>query len=132
MLPDLPAQMCTECHASAHLVAWTRHYRRAGHVLSVETGMWECASCADPFTREVPFRFADPPLMRWTDARAAELWLERFDEPMPASERGKHKAPHRTVRVPVMLTPAEAARLDEVRGGQTRSDFLRGAIRRTG
>ena len=70
--------------------------------------------------------------MEWEEAQAREAWSIRFGEPMPPSERGKHPGPHRTVRVPVMLTPKEAAQLDEVRGTWSRSEFLRQAIRRAG
>lgn len=94
--------------------------------------MWECADCADPFTGQQPFRFADVALMKWTDARAAELWQERFGEPLPPSERGRHPGPHRTMRIPVLLTPDEVARLDEVRGDLTRSEFFRRTLRATG
>ena len=114
------------------MVPYIRHYRRGDRVLMVDTGMWECSDCHDPFTGERPFQFADTPLMRWTDSRADELWRERFGEPLPPSERGKRKGPHRTLRIPVMLTPDELARLDEVRGNLTRSEFLRRTLRATG
>jgi hypothetical protein len=92
----------------------------------VDTGLWECpGEHGDPFTGERPFRFADPPLLRWTDDQARELWLDRFGEEMPPSERGRRAGPRRTVRVPVMLTPQEAAQLDELRGRLTRSEYLR-------
>ena len=128
LLTDLTPPTCTECGEPARLVPYIRSYRRGSRVLAVESGSWECANCADPFTGTRPFRFADPPLMLWTDARAAELWSERFAEPMPPSERGKRAHPLRTERVPVMLTRAELERLDAKRGELTRSDFLRKAI----
>jgi hypothetical protein len=106
-----------------------RRVRRGERSLDVEGWLWECANCADPFTGERPYRFADPPLLRWDDDQAAAAWKEAFGEPIPPSERGRHPGPHRTVRVPVMLTPAEAARLDEVRGKVSRSDFLRKSLK---
>ena len=114
------------------MVPYIRHYRRGDRVLMVDTAMWECADCHDPFTGESPFQFADTPLMQWTDSRADELWRERFGEPLPPSERGKRKGPHRTQRIPVMLTLDELSRLDELRGDLTRSEFLRRALRATG
>jgi hypothetical protein len=108
-------------------------FRRRDRVLPVDSWTWQCpGDCPDPFTGERPFRFADAALMEWEEARAREAWPLRFGEAMPPSERGRHPGPHRTVRVPVMLTPAEAARLDEIRGSRTRSEFLRRAIRRAG
>jgi hypothetical protein len=128
LLTDLTPPECTECGQLARLVPYVRSYRRGGRVLAVESGTWECAGCPDPLTGARPFRFADAPLLRWTDARAAELWSERFGEPLPPSERGKRSKPPRTERVPVMLTLAELARLDAKRGDLTRSDYLRKAI----
>jgi hypothetical protein len=66
--------------------------------------------------------------MEWEEAQARVLWEQHFGEPMPPSERGKHPGPHRTVRIPVMLTPEEAERLDRIRGEKTRSEFLRQVI----
>ncbi len=132
MLSDLIPPTCTECETPVRLVPYLRHYRRAGQMLAVETGMWECARCADPLTGDRPFRFADANLLQWTDARAGALWRERFGEGMPPSERGKHPGPHRTERIPVMLTPEEVSRLDAVRGDLTRSEYFRRAIRAAG
>lgn len=128
LVTDLTPPACSGCGEIAHLVPYVRSYRRGGRVLAVESGSWECSTCADPFEGTRPYRFADTPLMKWTDARAAELWIERFGEPMPPSSRGKHPGPPRTERVPVMLTRAEIDRLDAKRGEQTRSDYLRKAI----
>jgi hypothetical protein len=132
MLPELPPPTCTECGQPTHLVPYTRHYRRGSRVIMVESGMWECLNCPDPFTGERPFRFADAALMLWTDAQADPMWRERYGEPMPPSERGKHPGPYRTMRIPVMLTPDEVARLDEMRGNLTRSEYLRQNLRAAG
>lgn len=129
MLPDLTPPTCTECGYPAQMEPHIRHYRRAGHILAVETGIWVCARCADPFTGERPFRFADMPLLAWTDARAAALWQERFGEALPPSARGRRSGPRRTERIPVMLTPEELARLDTLRGDLTRSEYLRRTLR---
>lgn len=131
--PDLIPSTCPGCGAEAHLVPKLVRFRRRDHILPVESWSWECpGSCPDPVTGERPLRFADQPLMEWEEAEARAAWPARFGEPMPPSERGKHPGPHRTVRVPVMLTPAEAARLDEIRGDKTRSDFLRQTIQAVG
>lgn len=129
MRPDhLPPPLCSGCGRAAELTPRTARFRRGDRILVVPTWSWSCSTCADPFTGETPFRFSDPPLLRWTDDRARALWSDRYGEPMPPSERGRHPEPHRTVRVPLMLTPAEVARLDELRGEASRSDFLRRAI----
>jgi len=126
---DLVPPACSGCDSAPVLIAKRRRVRRGGRSLDVDGWLWECAACADPFTGERPYRFADPALLRWDDEQAARAWVEAFGEPIPPSERGRHPGPHRTVRVPVMLTPAEAARLDEARGGVSRSDFLRKGLR---
>ena len=128
LLTDLPVPVCSECGRPTRLVPYTRSYRRGSRVLAVESGSWECANCADPFTGDRPFRFTDAALMHWTDDQAAELWRERFGEPMPPSERGKRVLPPRTERVPVLLTQAELERLDAKRGTLSRSEYLRRGI----
>lgn len=116
---------CTYCHRPTRFVGSTRTYRRENRVITVPTGDWECRRCPDPFTGEYPFRFADMPLLAWTDEQAHAIWLEKYGEPMPPSDRGRHPGAHRVVRVPVLLTPAEAMRLDEARGSASRGEYLR-------
>ena len=124
--PDLIIPTCSGCGTPARLVARLTRIRRRDQILAFDSWSWECpGDCADPFTGEHPFRFADPPLLRWEDEQARELWEQRFGRPMPPSERGRHPGPHRTVRVPLMLTPAEAAKLDAARGDLSRSEYLR-------
>jgi hypothetical protein len=131
--PELTTPLCPGCGAPALLVPKLIRFRRRDRILPLDSWSWQCpGECPDPFTGERPFRFADVALMEWEETQARETWVTRFGEPMPSSERGKHPEPHRTVRVPVMLTPTEAARLDEIRGSQTRSEFLRQAIRKAG
>ena len=125
MRPDhLPTPACSGCDSTVHLVPRRRRIRRGERSLDVDGWLWECASCADPFTGERSYRFADPPLLRWGEEQAALAWERHFGEPIPPSERGRHPGPHRTTRVPVLLTPAETAHLDELRGEESRSDFL--------
>jgi hypothetical protein len=129
MKPKLKPANCPFCNAAAQLVEHVTRYRRGDRVLAVDTWTWECVSgCAGPDGGEAPFRFSEPRLMKLTDERAAAAWLERFGEPMPPSRRGQRRGQRRTVRVPVMLTPAEAERLDRIRGDASRSEFLRGAL----
>jgi hypothetical protein len=130
MKPDhLTPPLCSGCQQTAHLASRLRRIHRGDRVLAVDSWTWECSrDCADPFSGERPFRFADQPLLAWEQEQIRDAWQARFGEPLPPSERGKHPGPHRSVRVPVMLTPAEAARLDKLRGELTRSEFLRRAI----
>lgn len=137
MKPDVPMTTCPLCKAPATLEQRATRYRRGDRVLAVDTWAWQCSSeCADPATGESPYRFLDPPLLRWNDDFAKEAWLEQFGDPMPESRRGRRRGEKRTVRVPVMLTPSEAKRLDRLRGAATRSEFLRkqlsGKERKTG
>lgn len=64
-------------------------------------------------------------LMEWEEAQAAEVWQERFGEPMPNPKRARTPGERRSVRVPVLLTTAEAERLDELRGERPRGELLR-------
>ena len=133
MKPDLLSPACPYCKTAAVLTEHITRYRRAEQVLSVDTWTWECScGCVDPNTGAAPFRFVDAELMRWTDERAAALWQERFGVPMPPSRRGHRPGQRRTVRVPVMLTPAEADRLDRLRGKKPRGEFLREALQKEG
>jgi len=133
MKPELPNPQCPGCGSSAVLVPRTAWYRRGGRVLAVDTWSWSCpASCADPFTGVQPFCFVDPPLAHWTDDQARVLWLERFEEAMPPSERGKRATPRRTVRVPILLTTEEAARLDTLRGDLPRGEYVRKMLKIAG
>lgn len=130
MKPDLAPIPCSGCGAPAHLVPRVRRIHRGDRVLAVDGWTWECPSdCPDPFTGDRPFRFSDLPLLDWEQKHISEVWQDRFGEPLPASERGRRPSPRRSMRVPVMLTPAELARLDEVRGTLTRSEYLRRALR---
>ena len=101
-------------------------FRRGERVLPFEGWLWRCAhGCADPDTGEAPYELSTPALMAWEEERAAEAWLMRFGEPMPPSRRAQQVAARRTVRLPVLLTRAEAARLDELRGDRPRGEFWR-------
>lgn len=51
---------------------------------------------------------------------------------MPAPQRARRPEEQRTVRVPVLLTPAEAERLDELRGDRPRGEFLRQLLSQPG
>lgn len=129
MKPDLKPASCPFCKGPATLVQTSTRYRRGDLVLPVDTWAWQCAaSCADPDTGEAPYRFVDTRLMRLNDQFAREAWQDRFGQPMPASRRGQRPGERRTVRVPVMLTPSEAKRLDRIRGDASRSEFLRSAL----
>jgi hypothetical protein len=70
--------------------------------------------------------------MEWEEAAAANLWLERFGEPMPPSQRPRRTDDQRTVRVPLLLTRREAERLDQIRGGRSRAEFVRRLINESG
>ena len=126
MKPTLTPPPCACCGQTAELVPKLTRFRRGERVLPVEGYLWRCAhGCVEPDTGDTPYEFSTPALMAWEEARAAEAWLERFGEPMPPSKRAQQVAARRTVRVPVLLTRDEAARLDELRGDRPRGEFLR-------
>lgn len=130
--PDLTPARCPYCRVRTRLVPRVFRVRRGTRVLPVDLWTWECSSgCPDPSNGEVPFRFADPPLMRACDEAVRAAWADRFGEPIPPSERrGRRTREARTVRVSVLLTPSEARALDAERGELSRSEFLRRAIQR--
>ncbi len=126
MKPNLSAPNCSGCNMPAELVPKVTRFRRGGRVLPVDGYVWQCPSvCVDPEDGSSPYQFSSFELMEWEEARAGEVWRERFGEPMPASRRGRGPDEQRTVRVPVLLTPGEAQRLDSLRGDRPRGEFLR-------
>ena len=126
MKPSLTPPNCSRCNAPAALVPKVTRFRRGDRVLPVDGFVWQCPSnCSDPADGSAPYQFSSFELMEWEEARAAEVWRERFGEPMPASRRGRGPDEQRTVRVPVLLTAGEAQRLDSLRGDRPRGEFLR-------
>lgn len=133
MKPDLTPPDCPYCRKPASLEPTSTRYRRGNRTVTVPGWTWQCSDgCEHPDAPGAAFRFSDSALMRWTDGEAARLWQLEFGEAMPPSRRGKRRAPKRSVRVPVMLTEAEAKRLDRLRGDRTRSEFLRDALQPSG
>jgi hypothetical protein len=95
-------------------------------VLPFEGFVWQCSSgCRDPDEVDSIYQFSTFELMEWEEAQAALAWKERFGVPMPPSQRARRPEDQRIVRVPVLLTAAEAARLDALRGERPRGEFLR-------
>lgn len=126
MKPDLSPPMCSGCGQPAELVPKLTRFRRGDRVLPFDGFAWQCPSgCADPEDGSVPYQFSTFELMEWEEARAADAWQERYGEPMPPSRRARRPSERRTVRVPVLLTPTEARRLDRLRGDRPRGEFFR-------
>jgi hypothetical protein len=124
--PELSAPRCSECDQAAELVPKLTRFRRGDRVLPFEGFVWQCPSqCADPEDGTVPYQFSTLDLMEWEEAQAAEVWLERYGEAMPRSQRARRPSEQRTVRVPVLLTRTEVERLDALRGDRPRGEFLR-------
>jgi len=124
--PSHPAPHCSGCDRPANLVPKLTRFRRGDRVLPFDGFVWQCPSdCADPDDGSTPNQFSTFPLMEWEEGEAALAWQERFGEPMPAPLRSRRPDDQRSVRVPVLLTPAEAARLDKLRGDRPRGEFLR-------
>lgn len=133
MKPDLPSPSCSGCGKSAVLTPKVTRFRRAERVLPFEGFIWECPSgCADPDDGTVPYRFSSLALMGWEEEQAEAAWQERFGEPMPPPQRARRPEEQRTVRVPVLLTPTEAERLDHLRGERPRGEFLRQLLAQPG
>lgn len=126
MKPNLSAPPCSGCEQPAVLVPKLTRFRRGDRVLPVDGWIWQCPSgCADPDDGTTAYQFSTFELMEWEEGQARQVWQERFGEPMPPSQRGRSPEVQRTVRVPVLLTPAEAERLDRLRGDRPRGEFLR-------
>jgi hypothetical protein len=96
----------------------------------VEVDQWRCPNkCADPDGKGV-FTFADAALLASNDHKAEEAWRKTFGEPMPPSgRRGRPSDDPRTERVQIRLSESDVELLDEVRGEESRSEFLRKAIK---
>jgi len=126
MKPNLTPPRCSGCDSPAELVPKLTRFRRADRILPFDGFVWQCPSgCVDPDDGSSPYQFSTVDLMQWEEAQAAEVWRDRFGEPMPPSQRARRPDEKRTVRVPVLLTPAEAERLDALRGDRPRGEFLR-------
>jgi len=126
MKPNLPPPSCSGCGTPALSIPKVTRFRRGERVLPFEGFVWQCPSgCADPADGSRPYQFSTLELMAWEDTQAAAAWQERFGEPMPAAQRARRPEEQRSVRVPVLLTPAEAERLDTLRGDRPRGEFLR-------
>jgi hypothetical protein len=126
MKPTLRSQSCSGCGKPAALVPKLTRFRRGERVLPFDGFVWQCPSgCADPDDGSTPYQFSTFDLMAWEEEEAAVAWQARFGEPMPAPQRARRPDEQRTVRVPVLLTPAEAERLDKLRGERPRGEFLR-------
>jgi hypothetical protein len=121
---------CPMCASPVILRHTPSRYRRGTRVVTAPTNHWECAAgCTGP-DGEQPFKFIDHALAATNDAAAAEAWLQRFGEPIPATNlpARKSKAP-RTHRVTVLMTEAELQLLDRARGPSSRGEFLRTAMK---
>jgi hypothetical protein len=126
MKPTFTPPSCSGCSNPAVLVSKLTRFRRGDRVLPFDGFTWQCPSrCTDPENGSTPYQFSTFELMEWEEAQAAVAWRERFGEAMPAPQRGRRPEEQRTVRVPVLLTPAEAERLDALRGKRPRGEFLR-------
>jgi hypothetical protein len=126
MKPNLTPPSCSGCTHLAVLVPKLTRFRRGDRVMPFEGFIWQCASgCAAPDDGSTPYQFSTFELMEWEEAQAEVAWRERFGEPMPTPQRARRPEEQRTVRVPVLLTPGEAQRLDALRGSRPRGEFLR-------
>ncbi|MCK6501941.1 hypothetical protein L6R53_00810 [Myxococcota bacterium] len=126
MKPILSPPNCSGCNRPAELVPKLTRFRRGELVLPFDGYVWQCPwGCADPFDGAVPYQFSNLDLMQWEEQAAAAAWEARFGHPMPSPQRARRPEEQRTVRVPVLLTVAEAERLDELRGDRSRGEFLR-------
>jgi hypothetical protein len=126
MQPNLTHPNCSNCEKPAALVPKLTRFRRGERVLPFDGFVWQCpARCADPEDGSTPYQFSTFELMEWEEAEAEKAWQKRFGESMPPPQRARRPDDQRTVRVPVLLTPAEADRLDKLRGDRPRGEFLR-------
>ena len=133
MKPTFTPPSCSGCSKSAVLVSKLTRFRRGERVHPFGGFTWQCPTgCPDPEDGSAPYQYSTSELMEWEEAQAAVAWRERFGEPMPTPQRARRPEEQRTVRVPVLLTPAEAERLDALRGKRPRGEFLRQLLREPG
>lgn len=133
MKPNLPPPSCSGCGQPAFLVSKVTRFRRGDRVLPFDGFVWQCPNqCADPGDGSTPYQFSTLELMAWEEQNASLAWRVRFGERMPGPKRARRPDEQRTVRVPVLLTSAEAERLDELRGDRPRGEFLRQLLAQPG
>lgn len=121
MIPALTVSPpCPTCGTIMLVTLRVRHFRRGRRVIVVNSGAWTCTCGAEPF---VPRSLA-----AWEEERAQETWTARYGVSMPPSAQGHRVSEERVVRVPILLTREEAARLDVARGPLSRGEYLRQSL----
>jgi hypothetical protein len=131
--PTLNPPPCANCSQPAFLVPRRGRLRRGERVLELDTWSWQCpGDCRAPDAASQPYRFANPALLAWEEDLGAAAWLDHFGEPLPASQRPRRPEEQRRVRVPLLLSEAEADLLDRLRGERPRADFLRSLLAQAG
>lgn len=129
MEPVIP-KSCDQANCSAILRHRASFVRRGERVVEVDRQSWVCAACMDPDTGE-PYEFVDAALGEANESAAREAWRARYGEVLPpARPPGRKPKQPRRERVTVLMSMEEASELDQLRGGKTRSDFIRESVRR--
>ena len=119
--------LCGVATCTATLHTRVAQVRRGARVVEVERRFWRCSVCRDPLTG-APLELIDAALAAENEDLAWAEWRRRFGEDLPpVLPPGRRPGRKRERRVTVLLSDEELARLDELRGRRTRSDFLREA-----
>jgi len=124
-IPSLASDHRCEGGGTAELVACERTVRRDTRELIYQGWVWSCTGCRDPFDDTTPFQFLDGRAWLLNAERAAAAWQENFDEPLPAARNQSRTRVVSTEQITLRLDNSELARLDDLRGDLTRTDFLR-------
>ena len=104
-------------------------FRRGRQVLLVKSWRWTCpGACVDPEAVVPPPCFSNAALDAWEGEWAQGEWARRYGAPMPVDGRTRPDG-ERRVPIAVMLNTEELARLDVLRGRNSRSAFLRELLR---
>ena len=128
-MSEITEAVCPTCERLAVPVERESRIRRGERVLSVLLPLWECGSGCLNEGGTAPFRFASTLLGPIHAERTQAAWRAAFGEDLPpAKSPGRKPRERRTVDIHLLLTPGEAAWVDQMRANRSRAEFIRARL----